>query len=112
MTCETCPDTILCWQNLLHRRQCWYCKRWEVLFRDPLWDRLIEYYNADEAPFPAPFGYIRVRHCPIGVDASRRYNAVTSPGYSDNTICYECRRKHGYVQLGAKQYVTTYSYDD
>jgi hypothetical protein len=112
VTCETCPDLILCWQNQLHRRQCHYCKRWEVLYRDPPWDRLAEKYGEHHASV-LPHTAIFVRHCPPSVGASR--TTVTGDPtrfYPTGTICYECRKKHGYSSLGEKQHVNRYFYDD
>jgi len=113
MTCETCPDTILCWQNQLRRRQCWYCKRWEVASYDQPWAKIADRLSSTTASVIAAHRHIHVRACPDAVGASRSLvEGDPSRFYKMGTICSACRRKYRYTSRGEIAHAATYVYDD
>lgn len=111
MTCETCPDTILCWQNVLLRCQCYYCQRWEVVFYDEKWAKMAVRYGKNHAVVRR-HKHVHVRSCPPSVGASRMTRDGDPMRFcQNNTICRDCRKKYHYPPGDAER-GATYIYDD
>jgi len=105
MTCDKCPDSLVCWGGLLERHPCLYCNCAEIWTRNP--PRTVRNINGlNYITYQDPSSLdILVRSCPLDAPAPENR-------FLRKVICNRCRRLRRYNVLRSNAAARSYHYEE